>query len=112
MANTPHKHAALIKAWADGAKIEFRIPQTGDWIESAVPGWDNATIYRIKPEPKPDVVVNTLMEFTETWKSPKIRCSWNSLMPEGYRHNVGRYPQIRFTFDGETDELKSVEIIK
>jgi len=28
---TPHKHAALIKAWAEGAIIEFKNQYTGTW---------------------------------------------------------------------------------
>lgn len=57
----PHKHAELIKAWADGAEIEERYigngdyegsewyVTNGDWSDTE--NWE----YRIKPEPKPDV---------------------------------------------------------
>ena len=106
----PHKHAVFIKAWADGALIECK-QDNGDWYKICSPLWD-ATEYRIKPEPKPDIVVNTLMEFKESWRSPSIRRVWNGLRPGGYQYDVGRYPQVRYTFDGETNELKSVEIIK
>lgn len=47
--NPPHKHAELIKAWADGAEIEFHIPDTG-WCQCGnVPIWDEHVTYRIKP---------------------------------------------------------------
>lgn len=46
---TPHKHAALIKAWADGADIQ-RKTSAGVWLE-CTPHWDLAGEYRIKPEP-------------------------------------------------------------
>ena len=46
---TPHKHAALIHAWADGKKIEY-LGETGKWILCGPsPMWDWHTEYRIKP---------------------------------------------------------------
>lgn len=48
--NTPHKHAAIIKAWADGAAIEYR-PNTDRTFEVvACPYFDGPGEYRIKPE--------------------------------------------------------------
>lgn len=44
---TPHKHAGLIKAWADGAEIEFR-DETGGWHTCRDPSWSVGTTYRIK----------------------------------------------------------------
>jgi hypothetical protein len=52
----PHKHAELIKAWADGAKIEFWSNYTNRWEEDISPCWMESLEYRIKPEPKPNVV--------------------------------------------------------
>ena len=49
----PHKHAELIKAWADGAKIERLDNYT--WIDDIEPIWYLNWEYRIKPEPKQDV---------------------------------------------------------
>ena len=46
---TPHKHAEVIKAWADGQEIEYC--QGGKWFESLVPTWREEREYRIKPEP-------------------------------------------------------------
>ena len=48
--NKPHKHAALIKAWADGAEIQYRPggPQ-GNWLDDTHPTWVNCIVYRIKP---------------------------------------------------------------
>ena len=48
---TPHKHAKLIKAWADGAKIQF-INVYGRWEDTDPPVWNQTREYRIKPEPK------------------------------------------------------------
>ena len=49
--NKPHKHAALIKAWADGAVIEHYRPSFG-WEECSynTPCWSPETNYRIKPK--------------------------------------------------------------
>lgn len=46
----PHKHAELIKAWADGAEIEMFARPFGKWMEDDNPSWDVDSEYRIKPE--------------------------------------------------------------
>ena len=92
--NKPHKHADLIKAWADGAIIEGFID--GMWIE-ARPTWNENAEYRIKPEPKPDLhfYVNHLM------------------ISLTHLRNFTEYKfHVKLTFDGETKKLKSVEMIK
>jgi len=48
--NKPHKHAALIKAWADGAKIQYK--ENGNWVDwnsGCSPSWLQDADYRIKP---------------------------------------------------------------
>lgn len=40
-------------AFRDGKEIEFRIIDSGKWIESREPNWDFTSFeYRIKPEPR------------------------------------------------------------
>lgn len=46
--NPPHKHAALIKAWADGAVIEYCLEEGGVWISTNSPTWSERTSYRVK----------------------------------------------------------------
>jgi len=47
----PHKHAELIKRWADGKQIQFK-NSTGNWRDVlGQPNWDNDEL-RIKPEPE------------------------------------------------------------
>ena len=82
----PHKHAELIKAWADGAKIQrysdkpecSQVPVQGyfpKWIEESTPQWLRNAEYRIKPEPKPEPVkvyyyiYNNAVD-AKTWFSP------------------------------------------
>jgi|SRR6185369_15868998 hypothetical protein len=51
--NKPHKHAELIHKWADGFEIEFKDEADGKWKRPpGVPQWNEATEYRIKPEPQ------------------------------------------------------------
>lgn len=50
--NPPHKHAAIIKAWADGAMVQVYSDQYQAWVD--VPGnnppkWTGSN-YRIKPD--------------------------------------------------------------
>lgn len=49
--NKPHKHAEIIKAWADGATIEYQT-YNGTWVPISHPPWLPSQAYRVKPEPK------------------------------------------------------------
>lgn len=101
---TPHKHAALIKAWADGAEIEYRIYGTEEWFPChAVVGWYPSYEYRIKPESKPDVVLTRRIDLT---------CEPSKGFPCGLVA-VGVWPKenLKLTFDGETGQLKAAEVL-
>lgn len=45
-----HKHAELIKAWADGAQIEFLTTDTNEWCDLISPRWSEGVQYRVKPK--------------------------------------------------------------
>ena len=95
-----HKHAELIKAWADGATIEAKA--LGQWMElerNFV--WHEDLEYRIKPEPKPNFYKLYLV-FT------------NRIYSEGERFPISGFnkPNLKLCFDGETGELKSAEVLK
>ncbi|SOD41350.1 hypothetical protein [Nitrosovibrio sp. Nv4] len=48
---TPHVHAVVIKAWADGAQIQIK--ERGKWVDyriDSAPHWVPAMEYRVKPE--------------------------------------------------------------
>lgn len=102
---TPHKHAALIKAWADGAEIQLLEDRTRNpfWKDAPHPHWNEATEYRIKPEPKPDVVLIRRVD---------IQCLPSDCFPNGYV-TVGVWPNenLKLTFDGETGKLKAAEVL-
>ena len=100
----PHKHAELIKAWADGAEIERYDHEDKDWLDDEQPIWYEADEYRIKPEPKSDVFRNFL--FVE-----KMACAYTFIDVTGLPRNEGEQ-WIRVYMDGETGELKSAEVLK
>ena len=91
-----HKHADLIIEWANGAQIQcMRSDYT--WIDALdPPSWLERTRYRIKPEPKPDVVVEYYASIYAV--SPAV--------------HFKRTPNLKLTFDVETCELKSAEVLK
>ena len=93
-----HKHAEFIHAWADGAKIQWRDPKDDErWSDIRIPNWLEDCEYRIKPEPKPDVVV----EYGFEVYGIALHSDKNSLIPKN----------LRLTFDGETGKLKSAEVL-
>lgn len=92
---TPHKHAALIKAWADGATIQALSPE-GEWKNNARPHWALGHEYRIKPEPESDSVLSLHLSCTgQTLFDYETKCPNNMVC----------------TFDGETKQLKSIRMI-
>ena len=47
-----HKHAEVIKAWADGAEIEVRKIDSNVWVDARnTPLWCSTHEYRVKPKP-------------------------------------------------------------
>ena len=93
---TPHIHAELIKAWADGAEIE--VFNYGQWWPLEAPFWEEETQYRIKPEPKPDVV-----SFGFVAKKDSAVCFFSKQVSAD---------NLKLTFDAETGKLKSAEVLK
>ena len=89
-----HKHADLIIAWANGAEIEYFYDPLEKWRTASKPYWENNILFRIKPEPKPDVVKDLVAWFTT-----------RMVIHEGETSN------LRLTFDGKTGKLKAAEII-
>lgn len=90
-----HKHAAVLRAIADGKTVEYKGEGSGRWL---VPNTGTNPItqehleWRIKPEPKPDVVL-----YRALGKAGDCRPF------EG--------ANICLTFDGETGKLKSAEVL-
>jgi hypothetical protein len=98
----PHKHAELIKAWADGAEIECRDCRV--WYHAKDPRWQEDMEYRIKPGTKHDVVKSFILEA-----NPMLGLRLNEI--SGFQKQPHE-DWIRIVFDGETSKMKSVEILK
>lgn len=93
----PHKHAELIKAWADGAEIQHQHSLSGTWFDcEGDPKWESYVIYRIKPQQKHDLI---------SVQSVQWNFFSNSVWWQGCKAN------LKLTFDGETGKLKSAEVI-
>lgn len=95
---TPHKHAELIKAWADGAEIEETFagqdsvasgwtPFEGDWGKAY-------TVFRVRPEPEPDVVLY-FRHCVQWWGHETVEDGDNT----------------KATFNGETGKLIKLEVV-
>ena len=96
----PHKHAEVIKAWADGAQIQAYDNHLHIWVDLFLtPTWTSEK-YRIKPEPKPDYVYYGVFDMDG---SIKIGSCFTKLNHKS--------DQIKITFDGETGKLKSAEVL-
>lgn len=91
--NKPHKHAELIKAWADGAQIEYEAPysdfdarmRTGKtkWCPIDHPTWCLTKRYRIKPEPPKEPEYSEIARAAwhndlqlVDYPSAQYRCAW------------------------------------
>jgi hypothetical protein len=100
-----HKHADLIHAWADGAKIQHLSVSGNGWEDTDPPRWREYSEYRIKPEPKPDIVIRFYLE-SHPWVGHRFS--------EAYTDNdlINKHSCIKCTFDGETKTLKAVVILK
>jgi hypothetical protein len=91
-----HKHSEVLHAFADGIECEYW-SSCDTWIpfnDISVFNWVDDV--RIKPEPKPDVVLATNIGISEGY----VDCS--SLLKKN----------IKLTFCGETGDLKNAEVIK
>ena len=96
----PHKHAELIKAWADGAEIEIKFYE--GWRECRPIDWNENAEFRIKPEPKPD---------TQYWVRVFEHSGGSMFCPHTAPATDVRPANIKLTFDGETGKLKSAEVL-
>lgn len=101
-----HKHSEIIKAWADGATIQYNAGD-GMWVDSTEnnPAWRIESEYRIKPEPKPDIVKYLDISAGVGTTVYKIQ---SKLEFSGSYDNC-----VKLVFDGENPSiLKSLEVIK
>lgn len=98
------KHADLIHAWADGAQIQLLSVIHARWDDVENPRWRDDYEYRIKPEPKPDIVIRFYLE-----SNPLVGHRFS----EAYTDHdlLNKHSCIKCTFDGERGNLKSAEVL-
>lgn len=95
--NKPHLHAEVIKAWADGAEIEYRHGDGNYWREliNVAPSWGEAIQYRVKP--KTVVKYHGIMQGTNGY--------------ECMNHNTGFHAELSHVRD-QGDNWKVIAIAK
>lgn len=79
----PHKHAAVIKAWADGATIEYRCTLSPTWGVIDEPAFQKDVEYRVKPE---KVRVTTKMTEQEFYMA--LTCGVEYVANSALRHAI------------------------
>ena len=94
-----HKHADLIIAWANGAKIEWKYPGF-EWEPcfQNKPDWAGNLEYRVAPTPKPDI-----------WQ---WACFYLDANNDLNNETNSCTANIKLTFDGTTRKLKAAEVIE
>lgn len=93
---TPRKHYKERIAHAEGYEIEVRASGWA-WADAPKPLWNDDCEYRVKPEPKSDVVI--------PWGVELVSAS------SGLAAFTGNIQNLRLTFDAETGKLKAAEVI-
>ena len=90
---TKHIHYDTIMAWANGAAIEMFDPSAETWHDVDNPSWYGSIDYRVKPQPRPDIVHETSVHLSG-WAGPVLYAASPS------------EANIVLVFDGETNKLK------
>ena len=90
-----HVHHDMIVEWAKDTSRVVETLDYGHWVATSVPRWHTGSKYRFKTEPKPDVVRYANIQSDFCFRDIQIGGD-----------------NLKFTFDGETGALKSVEVLK
>jgi hypothetical protein len=71
-----HKHADVIHAYAEGAKIEWRMDDEDRWRDCQSPGFVEYYQYRVKPEEDPYKELKEAYAKGEKIECYYIECKW------------------------------------
>ncbi len=110
---TEHPQATILRAIADGKEVEYKLWIENEWTSSRGkhinpidhPGLE----WRIKPEPKPDVVWYRAVFYNNT--NNTFTASYDSLNKLIKSCLVLDEPILKFMRNGETGKLK-VEVLE
>jgi hypothetical protein len=100
----PHIHAEFIKQWAEGQTIQYWSGSLWFDCPDNEPSWKKGINYRVKPEPKPDVVMYAMVKLI----SPNGVAQVQSVNAD---RNKTYSDTCMFVFDGETGVLKSAQVL-
>lgn len=107
---TKHKYAELIKAWADNSDLRIQCRprgSDGEYIDTKHPGWCINFDYRIKPEPKPNIVeIRKIIRVLMDGCVDIVHYGGNVVLSSD-KNPV----KVEYTFDGETGVLKGVKLL-
>ena len=94
----PHKWHKEIKAWADGAEIEYKdLHEDTGWNNCLLPSWSDGYEYRIKPQPKTP---------KQAWDEELTR-SYKETIIERLRNDDKFYDEVFSAYDNAKDnEIK------
>jgi hypothetical protein len=96
-----HKHYEVISKWIEDTSqiVQFRLDESEDWQDIVMqePSWYDVYQYRIKPDPKPDLVIDKFAFVVEDG-------STFYTLPDGTLN-------LRLIFDGETKQLKDAKVL-
>ncbi len=102
-----HKHAEVLRAIADGKDVQWQSMSDGSWNDRRGifnPIVDCHNNWRVKPEPKPDVV--RYVAASSQWTG------WTDIAT-AKQGSYGDAKNIcKLTFEADTGKLKSVEIVE
>ncbi len=104
--NKPHKHAEVIKAWADGAEVQTRSDIYDDWHDVKYSVFYPNKEYRVKPQP---VITKMYIHYDNIERKVATNTFDCSQVPQMmYSNNKDLVDHIEFTFtDGK---LTNVEL--
>ena len=92
----PRVHTEVIKAWADGAEIEYRHEDCHMWRVADSPTWDLYNRYRVKPEPV--VKYHGIMQGVNGW--------------EDMNHTTGYHSEPSHVRATDSNNWKLIAIVK
>lgn len=105
--NKPHKHAELIKKWADGAIIQYGTIH-GEWIDCKdnKPYWSDINEYRVKP--------TLVKKWKWVYESPEgvmlVTCARYSSSEEFYNLNPYNGGKILQKVDSTMQEVEEQSV--
>jgi len=106
-----HKHAEVIKAFVDGIECEFQGETSKNWYElDSLHQFINYDNVRIKPEPKLDWTEERTLFWNKCISFVSYEGMGSEWLKDGKHYT--KLGNFKLTFDGETGELKSAEVIK